>query len=98
VIAAPDGMAALNAAGAHDGRIDLLLTDVIMPGLNGRQLADRFATIHPEARVLYMSGYAGEALSAQGVLDSSVAFLAKPFVPAELARKVREVLDAPAPG
>jgi CheY-like chemotaxis protein len=91
-------MAALNAAGAHDGRIDLLLTDVIMPGLNGRQLADRFATIYPEARVLYMSGYAGEALSAQGVLDSSVAFLAKPFVPAELARKVREVLDAPAPG
>jgi PAS domain S-box-containing protein len=98
VIAAPDGMAALDAAGAHDGRIDLLLTDVIMPGLNGRQLADRFASIHPEARVLYMSGYAGEALSAQGVLDASVAFLAKPFVPAELARKVREVLDAPAPG
>jgi signal transduction histidine kinase len=98
VISAPDGTAALDAAAAHDGPIDLLLTDVIMPGLNGRQLADRFASVHPETRVLFMSGYAGEALSAQGVLDSSVAFLAKPFVPAELARKVREVLDGPTPG
>jgi PAS domain S-box-containing protein len=98
VIAAADGKAALDAAAAHEGRIDLLLTDVIMPGLNGRQLADRFATIHPEARVLFMSGYAGEALSAQGVLDSSVAFLAKPFVPSELARKVREALDGPLVG
>ena len=98
VIAAPDGTSALDAAAAHEGRIDLLLTDVIMPGLNGRELADRFATIHPETRVLFMSGYAGEALSAQGVIDSSVAFLAKPFVPAELGRKVREVLDGPAGG
>ncbi len=97
VIAAADGKAALDAAAAHEARIDLLLTDVIMPGLNGRQLADRFATIHPETRVLFMSGYAGEALSAQGVLDSSVAFLAKPFLPSDLARKVREVLDGPAP-
>jgi two-component system cell cycle sensor histidine kinase/response regulator CckA len=96
VIAAPDGLAALDMAAAHDGRIDLLLTDVIMPGLNGRELATRFATIHPEARVLFMSGYAGDTLSAQGVLDSSVAFLAKPFVPTELARKVRETLDEPA--
>jgi two-component system, cell cycle sensor histidine kinase and response regulator CckA len=95
VMAAADGQAALDAAAAHDGRIDLLLTDVIMPGLNGRQLADRFAAIHPETRVLFMSGYAGEALSAQGVLDASVAFLAKPFVPAELRRMVREVLDEP---
>jgi two-component system cell cycle sensor histidine kinase/response regulator CckA len=96
VIAAADGTAALDAAAAHDGPIHLLLTDVIMPGLNGRQLADRFVGLHPDARVLFMSGYAGEALSAQGVLDPSVAFLAKPFVPAELARKVREVLDEPA--
>jgi len=93
VIAAPDGLAALDAAGAHDGPIDLLLTDVVMPGLNGRELAERFATLQPSARVLFMSGYAGEALSAQGVLDPSVVFLAKPFMPAELARKVREVLD-----
>jgi CheY-like chemotaxis protein len=95
VIPAADGGAALEAASAHNGPIHLLLTDVIMPGLNGRELANQFATIHPETRVLYMSGYAGEALSAQGVLDSSVAFLAKPFVPAELARKVRDVLDGP---
>jgi PAS domain S-box-containing protein len=96
VIAAPDGLAALEMAEAHDGRIDLLLTDVIMPGINGRELATRFASSHPEARVLFMSGYAGDTLSAQGVLDPTVAFLAKPFVPAELARKVREVLDGPA--
>ena len=93
VIAAPDGRAALEAAAAHDGPIDLLLTDVIMPGLNGRELADQFVVLHPQARVLFMSGYAGEALSAQGVLDPNVAFLAKPFVPSELARKIREVLD-----
>jgi signal transduction histidine kinase/ActR/RegA family two-component response regulator len=98
VIEARDGAAALDAAAAHDGPIDLLLTDVIMPGLNGRELADRFATVNPETRVLFMSGYAGEALSAQGVLDSSVAFLAKPFLPAELARRVRAVLDDPTPG
>jgi two-component system cell cycle sensor histidine kinase/response regulator CckA len=97
VLAAADGSSALDAAAEFDGSIDLLLTDVIMPGLNGRELADRFATLHPTARVLFMSGYAGEALSAQGVLDPSVAFLAKPFVPAELARKVREVLDEPTP-
>ena len=95
VLPAADGKAALEAAAAHDGPIHLLLTDVIMPGLNGRELADQFTTIHPEARVLFMSGYAGEALSAQGVLDPSVAFLAKPFVPAQLAQKVRDVLDGP---
>ena len=67
-----------------------------MPGLNGRDLADRFATLYPDARILFMSGYAGEALSAQGQLDPSVAFLAKPFMPAELARRIREILDAPA--
>jgi CheY-like chemotaxis protein len=87
VIPAADGSSALEAAAALDGSIDLLLTDVIMPGLNGQELADRFTRLHPTARVLFMSGYAGEALSAQGVLDPSVAFLAKPFVPAELARK-----------
>ena len=97
VIAAADGIAALDASAAYDGPIDLLLTDVVMPGLNGRELADRFATLHPTARVLFMSGYAGEALSAQGVLDPSVAFLGKPFMPADLARKVREVLDEPGP-
>ena len=93
MIPAADGSSALDAAAAHDGAIDLLLTDVIMPGLNGRELADQFATIAPGAASCSCPGYAGEALSAQGVLDPSVAFLAKPFVPAELARKVREVLD-----
>jgi CheY-like chemotaxis protein len=98
VIPAPDGKAALDAAAVHEGPIHLLLTDVIMPGLNGRDLADRFSAMFPDAKVVYMSGYAGEALSAQGVLDPDVAFLAKPFVPSELARKIREVLDESAAG
>jgi two-component system cell cycle sensor histidine kinase/response regulator CckA len=98
VIAAPDGNAALEAAAAHDGSIDLLLTDVVMPGLNGRDLADRFAPLYPDARIVFISGYAGDTLSEQGVLDPLVTFLAKPFLPADLARKIREVLDAPRPG
>jgi len=77
------------------GPIELLLTDVIMPGANGRELANRFTVAHPEARVLFMSGYATDVLSAQGVLDPNVAFLEKPFLPAALVGKVRQVLDEP---
>jgi signal transduction histidine kinase len=93
VISAADADSAMAAAGDHDGPIDLLLTDVIMPGGTGKELAARFTVAYPEARILFMSGYATEVLSAQGVLDPGVAFLEKPFLPAILVRKVRQVLD-----
>lgn len=78
----------------HEGRIDLLVSDVVMPGLGGRHLAERLRALHPEARVLYLSGYTEDAVVRHGVSQEEVHFLQKPFSPAALARKVREVLDA----
>jgi CheY-like chemotaxis protein len=74
--------------------IDLLLTDVVMPQVNGRVLAERLAAIAPDMRILFMSGYSDEAVHRHGVLGESAAFLEKPFTERALARKVREVLDA----
>jgi CheY-like chemotaxis protein len=74
--------------------VDLLLTDVVMPGLNGRVLAERLGAIAPGMRILFMSGYSDEAVHRHGVLGESAAFLEKPFTERALARKVREVLDA----
>ena len=70
-----------------------MLTDVIMPGLNGRELADLLQPERPEMRVLYMSGYTGDAIENHGVLAESVAFLPKPFTLEDLLRKVRKELD-----
>ena len=81
----------------HAPPIHLLLTDVIMPEMDGPTLARRLAAARPELRVLFVSGYANEAIVHQGVLDPGVAYLAKPFTADALARKVREVLDAPPP-
>jgi hypothetical protein len=75
-------------------RIDLLLTDVMMPEVNGRQLAERLGALAPGLRVLFMSGYSDEAVHRHGVLGDHAAFLEKPFTERTLARKVREVLDA----
>jgi two-component system, cell cycle sensor histidine kinase and response regulator CckA len=70
-----------------------LLTDVIMPGLSGRELAIRLAPLRPETRVIYMSGYTDDAITRHGVLEAGLVYIQKPFTPELLARKVREVLD-----
>ncbi len=94
VLAASDAAAALRVVERHGGTIHLLLTDVVMPGLSGRELADRLGAQRPGIRVLYMSGYPGDAVVQHGTLPSGSAFLQKPFSPDGLARKVRDVLDA----
>ncbi|MCC6621958.1 MAG: PAS domain-containing protein [Deltaproteobacteria bacterium] len=87
------GEHALETAGAHDGPIHLLLTDVVMPRLGGFELARRMAALRPTTRVLYMSGYNDEAVSRHGAPDGAP-ILAKPFAVGELARRLRELLDA----
>ena len=93
VLAAAGGAEALETARRHDGPIHLLLTDVVMPEIGGRDLARRLGEVRPEVPVLYMTGYSDEAVARQGVLDPGTALIQKPFTPAALARKVREVLD-----
>ncbi|MDB4887810.1 MAG: putative two-component hybrid sensor and regulator [Gemmatimonadetes bacterium] len=93
VLAAPDGLSALALSDAHDGEIDLLLTDVIMPGMNGRELAESLAMRRPGLRVLFASGYSDNVLLEQGALAPGVHLVDKPFTPATLAARVAEILD-----
>ncbi len=96
VLVAANGRDAERVAGQHEGPIHLLMTDVVMPGMNGREVAERLAAARAGLRVLYLSGYTDDAIVHHGVLEPGVAFLQKPFTPAVLGRKVREVLDSPA--
>jgi len=93
VLEAPSAEAALDLATRYSGAIHLLLTDVVMPGLNGRELATRLADLRPDARVIFMSGYTDDAVTRHGVLEPGSAYVQKPFTPDAIARKVREVLD-----
>ncbi|HEY6158645.1 MAG TPA: response regulator [Gemmatimonadales bacterium] len=95
VLAASDGTHALRQLESHRGAIDLLITDVVMPGMSGREVAQRVAALQPQAKVLYLSGYTDDAIVRHGMLEPGIAFLQKPFSADVLARKVREVLDAP---
>ena len=94
VLAASDGKDALRLAEENSDPIDLMLTDVVMPQMSGRMLAEQIAPMRPQMRVLYMSGYADNAIVHQGALEEGLAFLPKPFAPDALAFKVREILDA----
>ena len=93
VLEAADGDEAVRVAAAHDGPIDLLITDVVMPGAGGRAVAEQLSKQHPRMRVIFVSGYTDDAVIRHGVLREGVNFLQKPFTPAVLARKVRDVLD-----
>jgi PAS domain S-box-containing protein len=93
VLAADGGRQALEVAASHEGVIDLLVSDVVMPGMLGKELAERLVDIRPDTRVLYMSGYAQPVLASQGTLDPGVALLEKPFTAADLLSAVRRRLD-----
>jgi two-component system cell cycle sensor histidine kinase/response regulator CckA len=94
VLEADHGDAALRIASAHSGSIDMLITDVVMPGMSGRELSKQLCSAHPQTKVLYLSGYTEDAIVHQGVLDPGTAFLQKPFTLQMLSRKVREVLSS----
>lgn len=85
---------AINTANVHAGKIHLLMTDVVMPEMNGGDLAETISAIYPEIKILFMSGYTANVIAHKGVLDDGVAFMQKPFSINELAEKIREVLDA----
>jgi len=93
VLKAPGPKAALELAKQHTGPIDLLVTDVVMPEMSGRELAEKLETIHPGLRVLYISGYTANVIAHRGILDEGVQFIQKPFNKSDLARKVREALE-----
>ena len=93
VLAAQNATEALEASQQYQGPIHLMLTDVVMPGVNGRVLAQQLAQSRPDTKVVYMSGYTGQTFSGHAILDPGSRFLAKPFTRETLARRIREALD-----
>ena len=98
VLEARSGASALAYADEHREPIHLVITDLVMPGMNGRELVERWRARHPETRALFMSGYTDATAHSQGGLPVGAAFIQKPFAPSALARRVREVLERPLPG
>ncbi len=94
VLVAESAIQGLEIASRPDTTVEMLVTDVVMPNMTGKELAGKLAAIQPHAKVLYMSGYTENSVIHHGVLDDGIAFLPKPFTPGDLLRKVREVLDA----
>lgn len=97
VLTAENPEEALRIAKAHEGKIDLLLTDVVMPGMNGREMTQQIRTLYPEIRTLFMSGYTADVIAHRGVLEEEVQFLQKPFSIHDLGPKIREILKKTKP-
>ena len=97
MLEASSGPAALALGAGRPETVHLLITDLVMPGLSGRELVERWRGTHPETRVLFMSGYTDVTAPQQGGLPAGASFIQKPFAPSALARKVREVLERSEP-
>ncbi len=94
VLEAANGEEALKVAESHEGPVDLLLSDVVMPRMGGPELAQALVARRPDVKVLYMSGYTDHPMVRRGVVNAGVAFLQKPFTPTALVSRIREVLEA----
>lgn len=95
MLEARDGRQASDLAERHSGPIHLLVSDVVMPGMTGADLVERLRPLHPEMRLLFMSGYTDAALTNHAALPPGAAFMEEPFTAATLTRKVRKILDNP---
>jgi len=93
VLSAATPAEAIDLARDYADKIDLLMTDVVMPGMNVRDLAGHLTALYPDIRLLFMSGYTANVIAHHGVLDEDIAFIQKPFSMTDLAEKLREVLD-----
>ncbi len=94
VFDAENAQRALEVAQTHSQPIDLMITDIVMPGLNGRELAERLSRSNPKMKVLFMSGYTDDKAVRRGVVDANLAFIQKPFTPESLVRKIKTVLES----